>query len=500
MPTNKPGYMTQYRAVLGPDGLLSFQSKFCAAITRVNRPPSIAILSCPRASGKSWLAGRLLARGLTEGDSLHAPNSENLLVASSASQAQIVLEFARQAAADVPDLRWSNVGCINTKTRARVKILSSDSRRSLGRGAAARLIVADEPSAWAPTSGRRLWDGLVTSLGKGERRTTLVAIGTIAPAPPSSWWPSLVAEGSDVDAGILVQTIQANPEKWRDFDECLRVNPATAVNPHLEQVLRREHVQALKSERAAVSYRQFRLNLSEGESTDSQPLISEGEWARIMARECPPRSGRPVAAVDLGGGRSWSACCCLWPETSRIEVWCQSAGDRPLEAMEREDQQPEGLYTSMAREGGLSISAGRAVPDVGELLERLWPLEPTILLCDSYRADELRAVVAGRVPVKERARGGGETAGNIAALRARLLDFGAGVAPESRGILGHGFKETAMTINANGEVRVQKRSERRSRDDGVAAMLLTCGELARRPAPVELRGAVISPEGLVTWL
>ena len=39
MPTNPPGYMTKYRAVLGPDGLLSFQSKFCAAITRVNRPP-----------------------------------------------------------------------------------------------------------------------------------------------------------------------------------------------------------------------------------------------------------------------------------------------------------------------------------------------------------------------------------------------------------------------------------------------------------------------------
>ena len=253
-----------------------------------------------------------------------------------------------------------------------------------------------------------------------------------------------------------MQTIQADPEKWDSFDECLRVNPATAVNPHLEEVLRREHASALKSERAAIPYRQYRLNLPGGESTDSQPLISEAEWARIAVRECPPRSGRPVASVDLGGGRSWSACCCWWPEAGRIEVWCQAAGDRSLEAMEAEDQQPEGLYRSMAREGGLSISAGRAVPDVGELLERLWPLEPTILLCDSYRADELRAVVAGRVPVKERARGGGETVGNIAALRAKLLDFGAGVAPESRGILAHGFKETAMTINANGEVRVHE--------------------------------------------
>ena len=33
-----------------------------------------------------------------------------------------------------------------------------------------------------------------------------------------------------------------------------------------------------------------------------------------------------------------------------------------------------------------------------------------------------------------------------------------------------------------------------------AALLLAAGEQARRPAPVELRGAVISREGAVTWL
>ena len=48
MPTNKPGYMTKYRAALGPNGLLGFQAAFVAAITRQNRPPSIAALSCPR--------------------------------------------------------------------------------------------------------------------------------------------------------------------------------------------------------------------------------------------------------------------------------------------------------------------------------------------------------------------------------------------------------------------------------------------------------------------
>ena len=499
MPTNKPGYMTKYRAVLGPDGLLGFQSKFCAAITRVNSPPSIAILSCPRASGKSWLAGRLLARGLTEGDSLHAPNSENLLVASSASQAQITLEFARQAAVAVPDLRWSNVGCINTKTRARVKILSSDSRRSLGRGAAARLIVADEPSAWAPTSGRRLWDGLFTSLGKGERRTTLVAIGTIAPASPSSWWPCLVAEGSVVDAGILVQTIQADPEKWDSFDECLRVNPATAVNPHLEEVLRREHAAALKSERAAIPYRQYRLNLPGGESTHAQPLITAAEFERVCARPVPPAEGKPTIGIDLGGNRSWSAAAALWPN-GRVETWALAPGQPDLAEQERQDQVPEGAYVALARSGGLGVAEGQHVPGVEQLLARIWSWSPLCIISDPYRSAELAQAVGGRVRIIERARGGAESTSNVMALRSLLLDSNAGTTSSSRDLLGAAFQQTNLVIDSNGLSKVVKLDQRRSRDDSAMALLLAAGERARRPVSVELKAAVIDRQGNVTWL
>ena len=45
-----------------------------------------------------------------------------------------------------------------------------------------------------------------------------------------------------------------------------------------------------------------------------------------------------------------------------------------------------------------------------------------------------------------------------------------------------------------------KLDARRSRDDAAAALLLAAGERARRPAPVELRAALISRAGVVTWL
>ena len=92
--------------------------------------------------------------------------------------------------------------------------------------------------------GRRLWDAMVTSLGK--RKTQILVVGTLAPAPltgPASWWPSLVAEGSG--DGRHVALLQADAELWRDFDEVLRVNPVSAINPHLRRVLEREHKAAL---------------------------------------------------------------------------------------------------------------------------------------------------------------------------------------------------------------------------------------------------------------
>ena len=168
-------------ALLADGGLLPFQSAFVAAITRQNRPPSIAALSCPRGNGKSWLAGKLIARSVTPGDPLFEPATENIVVSGSRRQAGIVLAFTRSALGESADYSWSADAVTHLESRARVQIVSSDAKRALGLGAHVRLIICDEPAAWAPTAGRRLWDAMQTSLGK--RRTTIIAIGTLAPAP-----------------------------------------------------------------------------------------------------------------------------------------------------------------------------------------------------------------------------------------------------------------------------------------------------------------------------
>ena len=480
----------------GADGLLPFQSAFVTAVCRKDHPVEVAALSTPRGNGKSWLCGGMVARSITPTDPLFEPGVENILVSSSTNQARIVLEFARAALGEADGYRWRNDGVTHLASRARVRIVSSDARRALGLGANVRLIVADEPGAWSPIQGRRLWDAMLTSLGK--RQTQIIVVGTLAPAPltgPASWWPQFVAEGSG--DGRHVALLQADPDKWAEFGEVLRVNPIASINPHLRRVLEREHRAALASDRAARTFKQFRLNIP-GEAVESQPLVTTAEWARVCARAVPACEGKPVIGVDLGGNRSWSAAAALWP-SGRIEAWALAPGVPSLPDQESEDQVAPDSYLELVRAGGLAVDVGRAVPSVALLLSRVWAWEPAAIVADNFRAPELHQVVSGRVRVIEKARGGGESTSNVQALRSLLLDSEAGVDPASRALLSAAWAKTNLVIGNDGLTKVTKIDQRRSRDDAAAALLLAAGERSRRPTPVPLRAAVISSEGEVTW-
>ena len=161
---------------------------------------------------------------------------------------------------------------------------------------------------------------------------------------------------------------------------------------------------------------------------------------------------------------------------------------------------PPGSYEELAKSGALSVDEGHAVPDIGLLLARIWAWKPSAIVSDPYRSAELHQVVNGRVRVVERAKGGSETTSNVQALRSLLLDSDAGVVASSRALLGAAWTQTNLIIGNDGLTKVTKTDRRRSRDDAAAALLLAAGEQARRPAPVELRGAIISREGLVTWI
>ena len=484
------------KAVL-KSGLLPYQREFLAAVTRRDNRPELAAISVGRGNGKTFLAGTLLARALKPSDDpLFVSGSESVLVSASRPMAALTLEAARLVLGDDPAFRWRRDGVEHVKTRTRCRVLSSDSRRAYGLGSAMNLAVLDEPGSFAPTSGERLWRALLGSLGKNAS-ARILACGTLAPGAIGGWWQSFVEAGSG--PGKHVQLIQGSESTWRDWDAVLAANPCTAINDNLVRTLKREHDEALQNDRAASAFLRFRMNVNAPEVTHAQPLITTAEWARVCARPVPACEGAPIIGVDLGGSRSWSAAAALWP-SGRIEAWAIAPGVPALAEQEREDQVPDGSYAELARSGGLTVDEGRAVPDIGRLLSRIWTLEPSCIVCDPYRVAELNQAVGGRVRIVERARGGGESTSNIQALRSRLLDSDAGVSESSRALLGAAFEQTSLVIDGSGNTKVLKSRAKRSRDDAAAALLLAAGELARRPAPVALRGAFISREGAVEWL
>ena len=501
MVTMSAAYMREYRAkrAVERDGdfLLPYQRQFLAAVTRRDNRPELAAVSVGRGNGKTYLCGEMLARALKPSDDpLYVEGAESVLVSASRPMAELTLEAARLSLGDDPEFRWRRDGVEHMKTRTRCRVLSSDSRRAFGLGSALNLAVLDEPGSFAPTSGERLWRALLGSLGKNSS-ARILACGTIAPAAVGSWWQTFIEAGSG--PGKHVQLIQGNEKTWRSWDAVLAANPVCAISKSMVRTLKREHDEALQNDRAASAFLRYRMNINAPEVTHAQPLVTSSEWSRVCARPVPACEGQPIIGADLGGTRSWSAAAAIWP-SGRISSWAVAPGLPSLSEQEAADQVAPNTYVSLVRSGGLSVDEGRAVPDVEQLLARIWSWSPLCIVSDPYRSAELAQAVGGRVRLIERSRSGGEATSNIQALRSMLLDTASGVTESSRDLLGAAFQQTNLVIDNSGLTKVVKLDQRRSRDDSAMALLLAAGEKARRPAPVELRGAVISRSGEVTWL
>ena len=166
--------------------------------------------------------------------------------------------------------------------------------------------------------------------------------GTLAPGAEDGWWRALIAAGSR--PGVYVQTLQANPDKALSWREVLRVNPVSQVNATLRVALRREFDEAKHDSRSRARINSYRLNLPSAET--STVVLSVAEWKGALDRPVPPRAGRPVVGVDLGGGRAWSAAVALWPN-GRTEAMAIAPGSVAIEGQEKRDRVPRGTYARL---------------------------------------------------------------------------------------------------------------------------------------------------------
>lgn len=436
----------------------------------------ISALSLPRGNGKSYLAGRLLARTLTPGDSLFRAGTESFCVAASLGQARIVFRFALDRLPDGPDYRHINsnqrLEVLHKPTGTVLKAISSRGRTAFGLGQQ-NLIVGDEPGAWNPSEGALLWDALRTGLGKPGQSMRLVLIGTKAPALPGSWWPQLLAHPTDT---THVQMIDGQGGEWDAWPTIRRANPLAAVDARFRARLLAERDDARSDPALKAAFCSYRLNVPERDA--SKVLITVADWRRVRARPVPERVGQPVVGIDLGAGRSWSAAVGIWPN-GRVEAMALAPGIPGIDAQEKRDRVGAGVYIRLLRSGRLLIDEGVHMQRVSVLWDAVKSWSPALVLCDRFRAKELQDVVGWECPVESRAAIWSQASADVRAARKLLKDGPLAVEKDSVAILETALSNAAVCNDQAGNTRLLKDDNGGARDDAAAALVTAAGAFER---------------------
>ena len=441
----------------------------------------IAALSVPRGSAKTWIAGQLAACGITPGSPLWEPGIETLVVSGSLEQSRVLLAFVKEALGEaIDDYRVLDSGqrlaVTHRATGTKLRVLSSSGKRAMGL-ANFSTIYADEPGSWELRGGQLMHDALRQSLGKrlGQR---LVLIGTRAPAPDGSWWPGLLDAGSGSGTHVTVRSAPRE-EAWDAWSTIRKVNPLVMHNESLRKTILRERDEARRNPTLRPAFEAYRLNRQVDVFSD--PLVPVEVWRAVEVREVPPRSGRPVVGMDLGGERSWSAAWCLWPN-GRSECFAVCPGIPELGERERADAQPQGLYRRLADDGVLIVDEDLHVSRPSVLVEHLVAegIRPEVVICDRFAIGTLRDAVAGRWPIRDRVTRWSEATEDVAGFRQIAADGPLSIASHCRGLARTSIGQATVKSDDQGNARLEKRRHGRSRDDVAVAGVLAAGEIARR--------------------
>ena len=457
--------------------LRHFQRQFIRGVTG----PGIdtAALSIPRGNGKSWLAAQLVVRVLTPGDPLYVQGAESVLCAASIEQARIVFRFARAALEPLGEYRFldSSTRCAITHkvTNTRLRVVGSKGKTAMGL-VNCPVAICDEPGSWETIGGQLMHDAIQTAQGKPGSPLRAIYIGTLAPAM-GGWWPELIAGGSG--GSTYVQALQGDPKTWDQWQTIRKANPLTAISAAFRKKLLEERDAARRDSRLKARFLSYRLNVPTAD--ESELLLTVDDWELLTKRGVPPRSGRPIVGIDLGGGRAWSAATAVWA-SGRIEALALAPGIPSIADQERRDRVPAGTYQKLIETGALRIADGLRVPPVADLVAAVrdnWGL-PANYVCDRFRIGELQDAVGKSAPIVARVTRWSEASFDIRALRKYSTDGPFSVAETSRPLLAASLSAAMVKNDDQGSVRlVKKGSNNQARDDVSAAFTLAAGSYER---------------------
>ena len=484
-------HVTQGRLVGEPLTVLHWQRRF---LRMAFGSPGDASMSLARANGKStFVAG--IAAACIDGP-LRQPRAEVVIVASSFLQARITFDhltgFLGEKIRDRKVWRlWDSTQAarlLHLPTGASVRAIGSDPKRM--HGLAPVLVLADEPSQWAPAQSEAALAALRTGLGKIPD-SRLIALGT-RPDDATHWFARMLT-------GDRALTYAARPDDppfqrrtWA------RANPSLDIMPDLEARLREEAKVARRDPVALASFEALRLNKGVSDVVE-QHLLTPGVWK--AAEGSAAAVGDFILGIDAGSTEAMSAAAAFWPETGRLSaVACY--GDDPNPKARGLRDGVGALYQKMFDRRELVLSPGR-ISDLRTLLDEVWSRwgKPRAIVTDRWRGAELRRALSQLgwpvVSLVERGMGYRDGSEDVRGFKqAFLRDL---VTPERSLLLSAAMASARTISDPAGNVKLAKSAQggrrAKSRDDAAAAAILAVAlgwrKVLQDPPSAGLRSAIV---------
>ena len=435
--------------------------------------------SMARGEGKSELAAWILERCLTPGHRWNVPGSEYLLGAASLEQARNVFRPLRAALEPTGEYRFidsvTRVGLTHKPSNTRLRVMSSNAKTAFGIRDCP-LAILDEPGAWETSGGTLMWDALRTAQGKPESHLRLIFVGTLAPAE-SGWWHDLVSAGSR--GSVYIQALKGRRDRWDKASEIRRCNPLKWRYPESRRKLFEERDDARRDPRLKAAFMSYRLNVPTRD--ESAVLLTVDDWQLATGRPVGLPIGPAIVAVDLGGGRSWSAAVAIW-QSGLIDAVACAPGIPDLAEQERRDVVPRGSYQRLRDAGLLAVAEGLHVQPPAQLWAAIcqrWGI-PVRVVCDRFRLPELLDVVQGASILEPRVWQWSDASADIRALRRIVRDGPLSVTPAAEPLFAESLTAAAVENDSSGNVRLIKKGVANTgRDDVAAALTLAAGAFDR---------------------
>ena len=358
----------------------------------------------------------------------------------------------------------------------RVDFLAAD--RATGHGSGSDIAVIDEAGLLVPKQ-RDLWNAMMSSVSGRDGKLIAISIKGDSPMFREMESRKHLRATHWTEYAANPKLALDDPVAWE------QANPGLADGIKSLNYMRDMAERALASPNDQSAFNAFDLNLPQEPSREL--ILSVSDWQKCVVHKLPPREGKCMLGIDLGGSSSMTCAAAYWPDTKRFEVWGAFPGTPDLRARGESDG-VAGLYLRMQDRQELTVYPGR-VTDLplffDDIASRLAG-ETVLVAMDRYRrAEAIMAMeLAGLAwPVVWRGMGHSHTADGTADVRAfQKLCLGGKVKSLRSLMLESAIMSSSLARDAAGNPKLD-RSKDRSRIDALQASVLALGLGSRQYNP-----------------